>query len=646
MARALMAAAAGVAAGAATGAIAVWLGVAARPGLAFEMDRSLPAIARGVYPAERHGIETWVWVAPRAELTLAGLDRRPAWQCTVRFRGGRPPDEPQPTVTITVDGLARATVPSTNEYQDVTVTAPPAPDRTGMVLGIASSETFRPPDDPRALGVLVDRLVCSPDGAVRPASGTVAAAAAGAGVLGGFAGLAGASVVVAVAAAIVVGLLQAIALSTGAAAFTAYPGLLPWLACWIGLALFVVSRAVARAAGALTPAAHAVLALSAAAAYVKLLGLLHPSKPVIDALYHAHRLQWVLDGRFYFTQIMPNGVEFPYAVALYVIAAPWTLLTQDFVSLLRVVTVAADVAAGGLLYVAAVRIRGDRLMGLLAVLLFHTVPVAYPVIGNANLTNAFGQSVALAAVVAAVALPLASRAAAVAALAVLASVALLSHVSTFALTAAILSLLAGLQWWRGDRALRRSALRIAIALAVAVTASVSLYWAHFGDTYRTLAGVRAESGAESGVPALPEPVETRSPEETEPRSILRRVATALSLGLADLGWPMLALAALGVWRFAGAGWRDRLGFAVLAWLSAYGGFVAFAVLAPVSGSYERYAAEFIGRVDLATYPAVVLLGAAGSAWLWRTGWPGRIAAVALVGAAAAAGLAEWHAWIA
>jgi len=42
----------------------------------------------------------------------------------------------------------------------------------------------------------------------------------------------------------------------------------------------------------------------------------------------------VLSGRFYFTQTMPNGVEFPYAIALYLVAAPWSLFPDDLVSLL------------------------------------------------------------------------------------------------------------------------------------------------------------------------------------------------------------------------------------------------------------------------------------------------------------------------
>jgi hypothetical protein len=42
---------------------------------------------------------------------------------------------------------------------------------------------------------------------------------------------------------------------------------------------------------------------------------------------------------------MPSGVEFPYAIGLYVTAAPWASLTRDHVLLLRVVVARAHVLA-------------------------------------------------------------------------------------------------------------------------------------------------------------------------------------------------------------------------------------------------------------------------------------------------------------
>ena len=105
-------------------------------------------------------------------------------------------------------------------------------------------------------------------------------------------------------------------------------------------------------------------------------------------------LQLVLSGGYYFTQVMPSGVTFPYAIGLYVVATPWTALTSDYVTLLRTVVCVVEAIAGALLYAAVVKAWGDRTAGALAVMLFHLVPLPYGLIGNANLTNAFGQSVA------------------------------------------------------------------------------------------------------------------------------------------------------------------------------------------------------------------------------------------------------------
>jgi len=48
------------------------------------------------------------------------------------------------------------------------------------------------------------------------------------------------------------------------------------------------------------------LFVTVAVLYLKLLMLFHPAKPIIDVVFHAHRLQWVLDGRYYFTQPLPS----------------------------------------------------------------------------------------------------------------------------------------------------------------------------------------------------------------------------------------------------------------------------------------------------------------------------------------------------
>ncbi len=184
--------------------------------------------------------------------------------------------------------------------------------------------------------------------------------------------IAAAVTAVAVAAAL------AFALSSGMAPYSRYLTTVPWVAAWIAVAVVAGSALAARVRRQpLADAARIAIALSAAFLLVELAGLLHPSKGIADALFHAHRLEWVLAGRFYFTQPMPSGVNFPYAIALYVIAAPWSYVTHDYIALLKVVVLVARALAALMLYPLLARIWDDRAAGILAIVVCHLVPLPF-----------------------------------------------------------------------------------------------------------------------------------------------------------------------------------------------------------------------------------------------------------------------------
>jgi hypothetical protein len=195
--------------------------------------------------------------------------------------------------------------------------------------------------------------------------------------------------------------------------------------------------------------------------------------------------------------------------------------------------------------------------------------------------------------------------------------------------------MAGLFWWRGGPALRMPARSVLIAAVSAAVLAVGLYYAHFGDAYRSLAHVRSEAAASEAVRAAPPaaaPVHVRA-------------IQALGITARDLGWPILGLAAFGLVRLRAARRADRLTLTLAALAAAYVLFAAFGVVVPVRARYERYAAEFIGRVDLATYPAAVIAAAAGAASLLRNGATARLAGLVLIGLALAAANRAWYAWI-
>ncbi len=100
--------------------------------------------------------------------------------------------------------------------------------------------------------------------------------------------------------------------------------------------------------------------------------------PIGDGVFHAHRFEWVLAGRLYFTSLTPDNYAFPYPIFLYLVSAPFAWLTSDTLdrlALLRIVATAADAVAAALLYWMIVRATADRIAGVAAVLWYHAIPM-------------------------------------------------------------------------------------------------------------------------------------------------------------------------------------------------------------------------------------------------------------------------------
>ena len=638
------------AAGAAAAVFVVALSYGFSPAFTLDMDRDAPQVTSGFYPAERQGERTFAWTSDRALLRLPGLNRRVAWECRVSLRGARPAGEPQPTVDVTVDDVAVVRQVLSNDFQEIVVAVPARPAEPGLTLAMVTAPVFVPgPSDRRRLAAQVDRITCQPAGAawVLPPRRALTGAATSGAIAGAAFGLAGGFLSLAVGGALLIAVLQSIPLTAGAAPYAiAYQQHVAWLALWIMLPLVAaVGFLEWRARRPLTTAARSVMLFSGAVLYLKLLALLHPSKGLVDALFHAHRLEWVLDGRYFFTQPMPSGVQFPYAIALYVFAAPWTALTPDHVAVLRIVVCAAQAFAGALLYPMVLRNWNDRRAAATAVVLFHTVPLPYVIIGNANLTHAFGQSAALVAVAAATVWSLQARAAfQVAGLSVLIAIAFLSHVGLFPLLLSTLLLTALLYRVTGGAPLAPAARGVLIASVVALVVSVAAYYGHFLDVYKTLAGARLQSAAAAPASTATPPPPGRTT-SAQPTPLPARVAAAAALAVEAIGWPILLLGAAGGWRVYNQRPRTRLALAVLATGLTCVLFVGSSVVTPVNPTLQRYTDEFILRVYDATTPAIVMLAAYAVSWAVCAGWVYRVAAGILLVAAAVQGVHGWIAWL-
>jgi hypothetical protein len=621
--------------GAAAAAAALLAFTLLDPAVVLDMDRDVQRpIASGLYPVEIADQQTYAWTSPLTTFTFRDLDRRAPWRCIVRLRGARPPGVASPDVSLGIDGTTLATRAAGAHYEDVELLAPRR-DGAGLRLSIGTSPAFVPATDPRQLGVQLDRVMCEPQaGWVLPPRAVLIAVTVSGALFGALFGMLAATVVAA-SGSVVFAIAIAWLVQTGFAAFMpAYLDDMAALALWIavpGLALSAVRG------HRLSPSARFVVALSAAVLFLKLAALMHPSKSLVDALFHAHRLEWVMDGRYYFTQPMPGGVQFPYAIGLYVVASPFAAIMRDHVMLLRVIVCVFEVLAAGLLYVVVARAWSDKLAGVLAVVCYHLVPLPYIVVGNANLTYAFGHAVSVLAfaVVSVVSFRWRNIGGAVLLFAT-AALAFLSHVAVFPLLALALLAAGGFYAVSRDSEIRRRGVPVIVVCALAAIVAFGVYYAHFPEVYRTLDRVRSTTAEDAAI----------LPEATPPPAlpVSARAVRAVTLGLRDVGIPLILLAGAGLWLRIRQG-GDRLNLALAAWGISFVVFVGFRIVAPVDPRLQRYADEFIDRVYYATLPVFVILAATAAATAWRTGGAWRGVAALVLAAAGGIGITSWAAWI-
>jgi hypothetical protein len=620
--------------------------VAPRPELTFRMDRDLPPrVFSGFYPVEVSAVDAYAWTSGTAQFNVPNVARSVPWRCLISFRGARPGNQEQPEFSVGADGQTLATRRATNEYQVLELVTPVRPSPAALKLAMRVSETFVPgSSDPRELGVQINLLSCRPAGYASQPVTAVMTAALTAGIFGALFGEIGLSTLAACACVAAMAFVQMFPLALGLAPYTGYLERICWAAGWIGCSSLVIVRVAEwRIRHPFSTAAKFVAAFSAAILFVKLLALLHPSKSVVDALFHAHRFEYVLAGRYFFTQEMPGGVQFPYAIALYVTALPFAPITRDYIALLRVVTTVSEAVAGVLLCWAMLRTWPNAVAVCAALVLFHAIPGAFEVMGNANLTNAFGQSAAIAAISVAIGLTTDWRAwQGVALLVALIAVAFLSHVSTFALSGGILAMLAALYCWKGTQSTRRAGMTIGASTLVAALLSVGAYYARpeFMAAYKTAQNARAreivsESAEGSGLTGGAIPV----------RSLTNRVTDGLTQAARSVGWPILLLGVIGIWRMHVSAVPERMRFALDAWAIVAAAFVAFGIVVPGGVGHQRQALEFIARAAYAGAPAFVVLAAVGLSWAYRTKLVWAIlGSMACVYAIVAAGRV-WIGWI-
>jgi hypothetical protein len=567
-------------------------------------DRFLVApLARGVFePETAPDGTTYAWTADVMKLTLPGLDRSGAWTVSLRARSAA--IDPATEVVALVDGVIVGHWPAdgrlaTSEFRI------PRSSRPGAVVTVVAPGASGGPNDPRVMGLLVDRITLSPDRwFVQPPRDALGAAAA----LGFSAGAA-------------IALLGVPAIGGGvllvsfacASAWLLSIGLTPFVGGYLrvatGLAVAIlgggaITRTVTRRAP-VSPEARALSGIVVIAAATKALILLHPAVFIGDIGFHVHRLEAVRGGQWLFTSSGPGG-EFPYPVALYAAATGLRDLTTNSDLLLRLLTLGADTAAAVVMYLVGSRAWESRRAALFAATLFIIAKATFHTQVVAFLTNGFGESLATLALLSLAAAATAPAALAIGGTASASLAAMLSHVSTAVLLAASLAASVAAQWYRATAATRRVALVGAASLALSCTAAYGIYYRHFTELYGRHLTTTAARTDQVPVPRVEAHQTSWAPGAAALRA---RVAAVPGYVQRYYGWPPLLLAAIGVFHLSRR--TDALSRLTLARLAVCATFLVVGVVTPLDLRY--YLAGAAGVALAAGFGAA--LGASSPNWL-------------------------------
>jgi hypothetical protein len=575
----------------------------------------------GFYPAELEEGRSFSWMGEAGRIRLARLDRSVKNRLSLWVQ---PAIANRPVALVpAVDGLALPPIALVPGPQRVDIDLPVS-NSGRAIVNLSVAQTFVPgATDSRTLGLRVDGVALEAvDGRLRiPWESLRSAIIAGIG-LGGAVALTLGARPLAFALGLGAGGWLGFLLVFDGAFLGAYPDRLEFVGLITAAAGALCAASTSRAKDDrwnLRAAAGVAVVLTAC----KLALFFHPMSAVGDSIFHVHRAQVVQRGEYFFTSITPRPFfEFPYAPGLYVVVGPlWNLVRSDMghVWLLRGAALTAEAGLALAVYAAIYANWRNRLAAFYASTVTLLLPLGIYTICTSNLTNSFGQSMFGIGLVTLLCLHVASRRGwimiAIGSMFVCAG--FLSHFSTFSIGGPLL-LACALALWLGRGAEpRRVAIGLSVALAIAASVSIAVYYSHFVPVYKkTAERVLAREGAETER-SMAAPASAKA----------SRVSTTV---WTEFGAAALLAAAAGGILLVTARAGDPLALALAGWAGVVLGFWLLSILTPIEM-----------RASLAAQPLIATLAGLAIARGAQDGRAARIAAAAALASIGLHAVSDW-----
>jgi hypothetical protein len=563
----------------------------------------------GMNATENNSEFNYRWTTGESRIDLPGIGRQD-YNVKLKIQGWRPNGEPSPALRVRVNGEDAGSFQTTSapaEY-DVAVKAGQI-DRGDLSISL-ETPTFSPENDSRDLGVVVDWVKVEPAQAgsllTLPAPGQV-----------GWLLLAVGLAYVTFRQVRVAGrpaLWASLALSLSLALLLAFCR--EWLTIFSSQLVVVMGMAFLLAVcsllaldflrvrrGLILPVwqVGGLVGLFVLAFVVRYGVMVYPQFLSSDLGFHVHRLEYVLNGNFFFSAQLPSGADAPYPPAYYILLAPFAWVVQDRSLLLRFVSSLLEASGVFVIFYLLRKLRGDGFAGIVGGIVYAFSPIAFLTFSAGNYTNIFGQYVSLL-LFAALALMVQARRITLAAFAGVTLLVLLTFTSHYGMLLAAFGAVGVLVVYvaiLAPRALKRNAALLALSLVIALAIAYALYYSHFNDLI--LAQISAVSpGAASGGGHVLDLQTLLS----GARAIARLTKNYLGLLPAVAG--LVGLVVIGQREN-----RDGLFLVLLAWFTAAAVFAVFGQVVDLTVRYHYF-----------VVPAVAIGAGSFFSLLWRRGWAG------------------------